>query len=234
MPCTRVGRTWRRHDTAEPRRRCGGPGRGRRHRRRRMARTSRRPARRGDRVTRGRWVRRRWNGRGHARAVPPPGPDRPVRRGDPGGRSTWAERADSRADVHRLRARCDTIMVGVGTVLTADDPHLDGSRRSRRAAFRTAAARRTSIHPGALRCMPGCLTQPPRRGSATADDVGRDPNGKVDLRAVLRSLHARGRQSVLLEGGADARRRVHPRGAGRPRRPLPRSGVARRGLQKDR
>jgi len=49
--------------------------------------------------------------------------------------------------------------------------------------------------------MPGCLTQPPRRGSATADDVGRDPNGKVDLRAVLRSLHARGRQSVLFEGG---------------------------------
>ena len=39
------------------------------------------------------------------------------------GTSQWITSPDSRADVHRLRARCDAIVVGTGTAL-ADDPHL--------------------------------------------------------------------------------------------------------------
>jgi diaminohydroxyphosphoribosylaminopyrimidine deaminase/5-amino-6-(5-phosphoribosylamino)uracil reductase len=39
------------------------------------------------------------------------------------GTSQWITSPESRADVHRLRAACDAIVAGVGTIL-ADDPHL--------------------------------------------------------------------------------------------------------------
>src|SRR6185437_15517802 len=42
---------------------------------------------------------------------------------DPAGRQRWITNTESRAEVHRLRANCDAIAVGVGTVL-ADDPML--------------------------------------------------------------------------------------------------------------
>lgn len=42
---------------------------------------------------------------------------------DPAGKQRWITNAESRAEVHRLRANCDAIAVGVGTVL-ADDPML--------------------------------------------------------------------------------------------------------------
>lgn len=47
------------------------------------------------------------------------------------GTSQWITGPQARADVHRLRAECDAIMVGTGTVV-ADDPHLtvrDGDGR---------------------------------------------------------------------------------------------------------
>jgi diaminohydroxyphosphoribosylaminopyrimidine deaminase/5-amino-6-(5-phosphoribosylamino)uracil reductase len=51
------------------------------------------------------------------------------------GTSRWVTGPAARADVHDLRARCDAILVGTGTVL-ADDPQLtvrrpDGSLRDR-------------------------------------------------------------------------------------------------------
>ena len=51
------------------------------------------------------------------------------------GSSAWITGPLARADVHDLRAECDALLVGTGTVL-ADDPHLtvrhaDGTLRGR-------------------------------------------------------------------------------------------------------
>ena len=96
------------------------------------------------------------------------------------GTSRWISGADSRADVHRLRAEVDAVLVGVGTVL-ADDPELT------------------------VRPDPG--HQPLR---VVLDRSGRTPAGaRVHPALVLDStpagtlaeLAARGVVSVLLEGG---------------------------------
>ncbi|MFI5496260.1 bifunctional diaminohydroxyphosphoribosylaminopyrimidine deaminase/5-amino-6-(5-phosphoribosylamino)uracil reductase RibD [Actinoplanes sp. NPDC051859] len=116
------------------------------------------------------------------------------------GTSMWITSEPARADVHRLRATVDAIVVGVGTVL-ADDPQLtvryvrDGSlaikqplrvvvdssgRTPEKAKVRDAAAE-TWI--------------------ATAAAVGAGPDGHVDLNALLAELYRRGIRAVLLEGG---------------------------------
>ena len=115
------------------------------------------------------------------------------------GTSRWITSPESRADVHALRARVDTIMVGVGTVL-ADDPQLTardagGVGRGRQplrvvldSAGRTPPAARV-------------LDESAPTWLATADDVGRGADGRVDAAAVLDRLFDRGRRHVLLEGG---------------------------------
>lgn len=115
------------------------------------------------------------------------------------GTSRWISSPASRADAHRLRATCDTIMVGVGTVL-ADDPHLTA---------RDAQGHLCPEQP--LRVVVDSAGRTPadarvRDGAAetwvaTVDELGADLDGAVDLGALLRALHRRGRQSVLLEGG---------------------------------
>ncbi len=97
------------------------------------------------------------------------------------GTSRWITGEESRADVHRLRAQCDAVVVGVGTVL-ADDPEL--------------TARPDPGH------------QPLR---VVLDNTGRTPPGAkvhpalvragTDLADVLAGLQDRGVVSVLLEGG---------------------------------
>jgi len=117
----------------------------------------------------------------------------------PDGTSRWITSAESRADVHRLRARVDTMMVGVGTIL-ADDPRLtvrDGSG--------------TPTGPQPLRVVIDSHGRTPSTAKvlddaastwvATADDAGADADGRVDLTAVLRRLYRQGRRHVLLEGG---------------------------------
>jgi diaminohydroxyphosphoribosylaminopyrimidine deaminase / 5-amino-6-(5-phosphoribosylamino)uracil reductase len=109
------------------------------------------------------------------------------------GTSRWITGPDARADVHRLRDTCDTIVAGVGTVL-ADDPeltvrlqHHDGHQPLR------------VVVDSAGRTPPGARVRP--AWIATAAEVGADPDGRVDLRKLMSALYERGARRVLLEGG---------------------------------
>ena len=115
------------------------------------------------------------------------------------GSSRWITSPESRADVHGLRARVDTMMVGIGTVL-ADDPQL---------TVRDGEGNVTGPQP--LRVVIDSARQTPRTARvlddsaetwvATGDDPGVGPDGKVDLPAVLKRLYQQGKRHVLLEGG---------------------------------
>jgi diaminohydroxyphosphoribosylaminopyrimidine deaminase/5-amino-6-(5-phosphoribosylamino)uracil reductase len=125
------------------------------------------------------------------------------------GTSRWISSPESRADVHRLRAEADAVVVGSGT-LRADDPHLavrgvqgdftqplrvvvDTNAKVTRDARVLDAAAPTLIAVAVdadTRHLPeAVITRLPRaeRGLAVPD--------------LLADLHARGVRSVLLEGG---------------------------------
>lgn len=115
------------------------------------------------------------------------------------GSSRWITGEDARADVHLLRAECDTVLVGVGTVL-ADDPALtvrpaDGSTPARQ-PLRVVADTHGRTPAGAQVRDAAADTW-----VATAAEVGAAGDGRVDLAALLRALYARERRHVLLEGG---------------------------------
>ncbi len=104
------------------------------------------------------------------------------------GSSRWITGAEARADVHDLRAECDAILVGTGTVL-ADDPqltlrHPDGSLRDRQP----------------VRVVVGTRPLPPTArvldsAAPTVQLTDRDPA------AVLKTLRDQGLHHVWLEGG---------------------------------
>jgi diaminohydroxyphosphoribosylaminopyrimidine deaminase/5-amino-6-(5-phosphoribosylamino)uracil reductase len=104
--------------------------------------------------------------------------------------SRWITGEPARADVHRLRAEVDAVVVGIGTVL-ADDPQLtvrpDPGHQPLRVVLdsdgRTPAGARVRDDAAPTLVL-------------TAADVPRH-----DLAAVLDVLHRRGIVSVLLEGG---------------------------------
>lgn len=137
------------------------------------------------------------------------------------GTSQWITGAAAREDVHRLRARCDAIIAGSGTVL-ADDPRLtvrgfdphDHLRTHRRPLRVVADARaRTPLGSRVLDdAAPTLIAIAEGAGGAehAADleahaAVVRLPrsarSGGVDLTALLAELAEREIVSVLLEGG---------------------------------
>ncbi|MGP3970527.1 bifunctional diaminohydroxyphosphoribosylaminopyrimidine deaminase/5-amino-6-(5-phosphoribosylamino)uracil reductase RibD [Streptomyces sp. 6N223] len=132
------------------------------------------------------------------------------------GTSRWITGEAARADVHRLRAEADAVVVGSGTA-RADDPHLaarglPGAVQPLRVVVDTEAR---AVRPGA-RVLDGAAptliavaadapagrTAPLERHAEVARlpraDGGR---GGLDLPALLAALYGRGVRSVLLEGG---------------------------------
>ena len=113
------------------------------------------------------------------------------------GTSRWITSAESRADVHRLRSEVDTMMVGVGTVLS-DDPLL---------TVRDADGHSVGRQP--LRVVVDSAGRTPLTAKirnddaetliATAAEFGGDRRVRLDQ--LLSHLYQAGRRHVLLEGG---------------------------------
>ncbi len=132
------------------------------------------------------------------------------------GSSKWITGPAARADVQRLRAWSDAIVVGAGTVLADDpsltvrDPRLASARRPLRVIVDTAGR-----VPGDRRVFDGEaptlvatteLASSDRRREwldAGADVVvlDRDPAGAVSLAMLMATLGKRDVQGVLIEGG---------------------------------
>lgn len=125
--------------------------------------------------------------------------------------SRWITSAESRADVHRLRAESDAVVIGSGTA-RADDPQLgvrgvEGAVQPLRVVVDTGAM---AVRPGARILDPTAPTliavaQDAETAHLPQDAVLRLPRAAtgpgLDIPALLAALHARGVRSVLLEGG---------------------------------
>lgn len=106
----------------------------------------------------------------------------------PDGSSRWITGAESRADVHLLRARSDAVLVGAGTI-RADDPELTV---------------RDAEGPDPLRVVLGESDQDSRVEPALHLE-----GSELE---VLRQLATRDVLQVLVEGGADVAGRFHRAG----------------------
>lgn len=127
------------------------------------------------------------------------------------GTSRWISSPESRADVHRLRAEADAVVVGSGT-LRADDPHLavrgiEGAVQPLRVVLDTHATVRPTarVLDGAaptLIAVAENLDAAATRHLAGVE-LARLPYGKdgISVDALLSELYRRGIRSVLLEGG---------------------------------
>ncbi len=117
------------------------------------------------------------------------------------GSSRWITGPDARADVHRLRALADAVLVGVGTVL-ADDPALtvrgpagEPTAPPDQQPLRVVADTHGRTPSGARVRDAAAPTW-----VATATELG-TVDGRLDLRALMAALAGRGVRSVLTEGG---------------------------------
>ncbi len=139
------------------------------------------------------------------------------------GDSKWITDERARREVHRLRASCDAVLVGSGTV-AADDPELNVRLCAGRDPLRVVLSSRLGIplsakllRSGAAEKLvafraelpagdPGAETVHVKENALRllgvrvfAVPAGRD--GGLDLGAVLEGLHSIGLRSVLVEGG---------------------------------
>ncbi len=137
------------------------------------------------------------------------------------GRSRWITGEEARAEVHRLRAGLDAVLVGVGTVL-ADDPLLTARLPGGRDPVRVVADSRLRLPVTARVLNPdspaplwvatteagwrargrSLLAAARRRGAACEILVLPAREGRVDLEALAEELARRQVTSVLVEAGA--------------------------------
>ena len=104
------------------------------------------------------------------------------------GTSRWVSSRAARVDTHRLRAACDTMLVGTSTVLV-DDPRL---------TVRDEADGELPAQP--LRAVMGLRELPADR--RVLDDAAETVHLRTrDPEDALATLHSLGRQHVFLEGG---------------------------------
>jgi len=135
------------------------------------------------------------------------------------GDSKWITGLAARREAHRMRAKVDAVLVGVGTV-RRDDPELTvrlvRGRNPLRvvldARLRTGLGRKVAHTGRGLRTLivhgpkaPAARARALRARGVELCEVAVDRRGRLDVRAVLRALQARKVKQVLLEGGA----RVH-------------------------
>lgn len=135
----------------------------------------------------------------------------------PSGESRWITGEAARADVHRLRAIHDAVLVGSGTV-AADDPDLScrlpglgpyspirivlDSKARLPATSRLARTARDA--PVWLFCKsdaPGHARKALRECGVEVIELAAGPDGQIDVAVVARELGRRDVMRVLIEGG---------------------------------
>lgn len=143
------------------------------------------------------------------------------------GDSRWISCAESRRAVHRLRARMDAVLVGIGTVL-ADDPQLTARgvtvrRRPARVVLDSQLRIPMECHlvASARRWPTWVLTLPKSAAGSKADRLrergvevlavpGRAE--KVDVSRALALMTERGVTNLLVEGGGEVLSSFHEAG----------------------
>jgi diaminohydroxyphosphoribosylaminopyrimidine deaminase / 5-amino-6-(5-phosphoribosylamino)uracil reductase len=130
----------------------------------------------------------------------------------PTGESRWINKDCALDHVHRIRANVDAVVVGVGTVV-ADDPLLNVRRVPGRNPARVVIDPKGRV-PVAARCLDGAdgcrrvviraegVVAPALPQGVEIVIVPSDANGRLDPRATVAALHARGLRTMLIEGGA--------------------------------
>ncbi|MFA7059985.1 MAG: bifunctional diaminohydroxyphosphoribosylaminopyrimidine deaminase/5-amino-6-(5-phosphoribosylamino)uracil reductase RibD [Pedobacter sp.] len=130
------------------------------------------------------------------------------------GESRWISCEDSRKYVHRMRARCDAVMVGIDTLI-ADNPQLTVRHVKGRNPLRIIVDTRLRT-PLSIGILSGRMAKKTIIATTEANPrvhlrylqsgasvlVCRQANARIDLHDLLGQLGALGIQSILLEGGS--------------------------------